>query len=463
MPADTSAAAAPLTPLQKLLVRYTNIDPRETATVIAAFFLFFFVLGSYFAVRPVRETIATVLGRQRVADLWLYTASFSILIVPLYGWLVGRVRRSLLLPWIYGGVAIILAAIGVALRADESNIAVGTFFYIWISVLNLMLVSVFWSFLLEVFSSEQTKRLFGFIAAGGTAGALVGPLTTRFIVESIGNAGVLFFGATGFIGAIICQRILLRIWVRERSGLAAAAAGEAATQGAAAGAATAAKAATGRAGGHSDKGLGGNPFEGIMIVFRSPYLIGIMLFVVLLSAVNTFLYFEQLRIVEFTFPDKTRRTEVFANIDIIVQTLTILSQVFLTGRIASRLGVRVLLTMVPIAMIGGFLILGAFNVFTVIAATLVVRRWGEYAFIRPGREMLFGRLDTEAKYKAKSFIDVPVYRAADWVGAQVKTGIEAVGVTPTGAALIGAGIAACWAFNGWLLGRRYDRQSEAGA
>ena len=149
--------------------------------------------------------------------------------------------------------------------------------------------------------------------------------------------------------------------------------------------------------------------------------------------------------------------------DIIVQTLTILSQVFLTGRIASRLGVRVLLTMVPIAMIGGFLILGAFNVFTVIAATLVVRRWGEYAFIRPGREMLFGRLDTEAKYKAKSFIDVPVYRAADWVGAQVKTGIEAVGVTPTGAALIGAGIAACWAFNGWLLGRRYDRQSEAGA
>lgn len=460
MSADSSMhARPPQSMLQKALVRYTNIDPRETATVIAAFFLFFFVLGSYFAVRPVRETIATVLGRERVADLWLYTAAFSILIVPLYGWLVGKVRRSLLLPWIYGVVAIILASLGLALRADENSVAVGTFFYVWISVLNLMLVSVFWSFLLEVFSGEQTKRLFGFIAAGGTAGALVGPLTTRFIVDSIGNAGVLCFGAMGFVGAIVCQRILLRIWIRERSGLAAVAAGESATS-ALAGASGAVQPAMTRSRVHSDKGLGGNPLEGILIVFRSPYLLGIMLFVVLLSMVNTFLYFEQLRIVEETFHDKTRRTEVFANIDIIVQTLTIVSQVFLTGKIASRLGVRVLLTMVPVVMVAGFLFLAAFNVFSVIAATLVLRRWGEYAFIRPGREMLFGRLGTEAKYKAKSFIDVPVYRAADWAGAQAKTAIEAVGVSPGGAALIGAAIAAAWGINGWMLGRRYDRESE---
>ena len=458
---SSSSIASPPSGLQRLLVRYTNIDPRETATVIAAFFLFFFVLGSYFAVRPVRETIATVLGRQRVADLWLYTAGFSILIVPLYGWLVGRVRRSLLLPWIYGGVAIILAAIGLGLRANENSVVVGAFFYVWISVLNLMLVSVFWSFLLEIFSSDQTKRLFGFIAAGGTAGALVGPLCTRLIVDHTGNAGVLFFGACGFIGAILCQRVLLRIWMRERVGLAAAAAGE--TQALAAAATShgspvsASAAAPVVTRGHGDRGLGGNPLAGILVVFKSPYLMGITLFVVLLSAVNTFLYFEQLRIVEDTFHDKTRRTEVFANIDIIVQTLTIFSQVFLTGKIASRLGVRVLLTMVPIAMIGGFLVLAAFDVFAVIAATLVLRRWGEYAFIRPGREMLFGRLDTEAKYKAKSFIDVPVYRAADWVGAQVKTGIEAIGVTAAGAAMIGAAIAAGWAINGWFLGRRYDR------
>lgn len=443
-----NAAARPEPPtnaLQRLLSRWVNVDPRETATVVAAFLLFFFVLGSYFAVRPVRETIATTLGRERVADLWLYTALFSILIVPLYGWLVGHIRRSVLLPCIYGFVAIVLVLIGLTLRTDPENLGVGAFFYVWISVLNLMLVSVFWSFLLEIFSSDQTKRLFGFIAAGGTAGALVGPLSTRLVVDVVGNPGVLYMGAVGFVGAIFCQRILIRIWGRERSALAAVAAGESASD-----------AARPPGSPTKDRGLGGNPFAGLMIVLRSPYLLGIALFVMLLSTVNTFLYFEQLRIVEETFTDRTRRTEVFANIDILVQTLTILSQVFLTGRIASKLGVRILLTMVPIVMIGAFLLLSAFNTFAVIAVALVARRWGEYAFIRPGREMLFSTLDTETKYKAKNFIDVPVYRAADYVGAQAKTAIEIAGVSAAGAAIVGACFAAMWAGTGWLLGRRHD-------
>jgi AAA family ATP:ADP antiporter len=184
--------------LQRQLSRVARIEPRESAAVIAAFFLFFFVLGSYFAVRPVRETVATLIGRERVADLWLYTALFSVAIVPLWGWLVARVRRSLLLTCTYGAVAIILAGIGYSMQADEGDLRVGTFFYVWISVLNLMLVSVFWSFLLEMFDREQTKRLFGFIAAGGTLGALIGPLAARISVDSIGNSGVLYLGTIGF-------------------------------------------------------------------------------------------------------------------------------------------------------------------------------------------------------------------------------------------------------------------------
>ena len=428
------------TALQRFLARFARVEPGEVAAVVAAFCLFFFVLGSYFAVRPVRETVATLLGREKVADLWLYTALFSIAIVPLYGWLVARVRRSLLLPCIYGGVALILAIIGSYIQVDEGNMQVGTFFYVWISVLNLMLVSVFWSFLLEMFDREQTKRLFGFIAAGGTFGALVGPLTARLTVEHIGNAGVLYLGTVGFLCAIVCQRVLIGIW---SNAPATAASGS--------GAALQAR---------NDEGLGGNPFAGIMIVLRSPYLLGIASFVVLLSAVNTFLYFEQLRIVSETFADTTARTEMFATIDFVVQSLTIFSQLFLTGRIASRLGVRALLTFVPVIMIGGFMLLSVFNVFGIIALLLVLRRWGEYAFIRPGREMLWGSLDKESKYKAKSFIDVPVYRAADYVGAQAKSALDAVGATPAGAAIVGAGIAALWAVNGWMLGRRYDRGSE---
>jgi AAA family ATP:ADP antiporter len=424
--------------LQRQLSRVARIEPRESAAVIAAFFLFFFVLGSYFAVRPVRETVATLIGRERVADLWLYTALFSVAIVPLWGWLVARVRRSLLLTCTYGAVAIILAGIGYSMQADEGDLRVGTFFYVWISVLNLMLVSVFWSFLLEMFDREQTKRLFGFIAAGGTLGALIGPLAARISVDSIGNSGVLYLGTIGFLGAIVCQRILIGIWSRSR---------------------LADSATSVSAKGRDDDGIGGNPFAGILIVLRSPYLLGIASFVVLLSAVNTFLYFEQLRIVSETFEDTTRRTEVFATIDFIVQSLTIFSQLFLTGRIASRLGVRVLLTFVPVIMIGGFFLLSMLNVFGMIAAMLILRRWGEYAFIRPGREMLWGSLDTESKYKAKNFIDVPVYRAADYVGAQAKSALDAVGASPAGAAVIGAGLAAIWAVNGWWLGRRYDSGS----
>ncbi len=186
--------------------------------------------------------------------------------------------------------------------------------------------------------------------------------------------------------------------------------------------------------------------------------LGIALFVTLLSAVNTFLYFEQLRIVSETFSDTTRRTEVFANIDFVVQSLTIVSQLFLTGRIASKLGVRALLTLLPVVMIGMFMLLAAFNVFGVIALALVARRWGEYAFIRPGREMLFSALDTETKYKAKNFIDVPVYRAADYVGAQAKTALDAFGsIGPAGVAVVGAVIAGAWAVTGWSLGSRHDK------
>ncbi|MCW2404634.1 AAA family ATP:ADP antiporter [Sphingobium sp. B1D7B] len=399
--------------------------------VMAAFLLFFFVLGSYFAVRPARETIGTLLGRDYVADLWLYTAIFSVAIVPLYGWLVSRVRRSVLLPCIYGSVSLMLVALGRVIGNGDIDHGVGAFFYVWISVLNLMLVSVFWSFLLEMFSSEQTGRLFGFIAAGGTLGALIGPLITAFMAERLGVSGLLFLAAGGFACAILCQLILLAIW---RPATTATTSSQAPL----------------------NKGLGGNPFAGISQVMSSPYLMGIALFVCLLSVANTILYFEQLRIVEQTFPDTDRRTQVFASIDVVVQSLTIATQVFLTGRIASKLGVKGLLTLVPLVMIVGFLALAAFQVFAVLAIVFVVRRWGEYAFVRPGREMLFSKLDTETKYKAKSFVDVPIYRFADYVGAQAKTGIDAMTASPTVSVLTGAVLAGVWAFNGLWLGRQHD-------
>jgi AAA family ATP:ADP antiporter len=427
--------------LGRLLSRVAPIEPREVPAVVMAFCLFFCVFAGYFAVRPVRETIGTVLGKQRVADLFVVTWIASIAIIPIYGYLVGKFKRSVFLPWIYGGIAAALAIVGLVLKADEGNVASGTFFYVFISVLNLFIVSVFWSFLLELFTQQQSKRLFGIIAAGGTVGALVGPFLTDMMVAKVGNSGVLFFGAFMFLLTLIFQRALIAIWNNEAAADAPAEGG-----------------GGGRVRG--DRPIGGNPFAGFSKVLSSPYLLAIALFVVFIGTINTFLYFEQMRLVEAAFENTADRTRIFARLDWIVQSLTVVCQVFLTGRIASKLGLTTLLVIVPAFMVGGFLALAATGTLTVLLVVFVARRVGEYAFVRPAREMLFSRVDNETKYKAKNVIDVPVYRGADALSAQVKTLIESAGMTPMHVAVIGAGLAGAWFVNGWYLGRKADRQDS---
>lgn len=422
---DRSAAPSPFA---RFLSSLAPIEPNETRAVVAAFFLFFFMWAGYFAVRPVRETIGTLIGREQLANLWIVTWVVSLLIIPLYGIVVARFRRSVFLPWTYGLVAVVLAGIGVALQGDQVNMLIGKFFYVFISVVNLFLISMFWSFLLELFEKEQTKRLFGVIAAGGSAGALAGPLVSDLSVSAIGNSGVLFLGAAMFVAAIFCQRLLLGIWTERASAANAA----------------------------EDRPIGGNLFGGVTLILRSPYILAIAAYVVMISTVNTLLYFEQLRLVEITFADTTERTRVFARLDWIVQGLTVLSQIFLTGRIAKRFGVIALVTFVPIIMVGGFLALAVSGTFAVLAFVFVLRRACEYAFVRPGREMLWSPLDKETKYKAKNTVDVPIYRGADALSAQVNNFVASAGFGASSVALLGAGVAAVWAVIGWWLGKRYE-------
>ena len=422
-----------------MLAAVAAVERNEVPAVVASFFLFFCVMSGYFSIRPVRDTFGSLMGNDRLADLWMFTWLASLAVVPIYGGLVSRFRRSVFLPWTYGAIAAALVFVGVSLQAGQPSVLVGQFFWVFISVLNLFIISVFWSFLLELFRTDQTKRLFGVIAAGGTAGALAGPLFTDFTVKTIGNNGILFVGATLFTIAILCQWLLLRVWKRGDS-------------------------ATGEPGGTAprrDVAIGGNPFAGLTIVARSPYLLAIALFVTLLATANTFLFFEQLRLVAENFPDPADRTRVFARLDWVVQSLTIVGQLFITGWIASRLGLVVLLSMVPIVMFVGFSVLAAFNTFAVLAVVVVVRRVGEYAFVRPGREMLFSPLDRETKYKAKNLIDVPVYRGADALSAQVERAVEGSGFGPQGVAVLGAITAVVWAVNGWWLGRHHDAAAAA--
>jgi ATP:ADP antiporter, AAA family len=410
----------------------------ESRIVITGCMLLFCVLFGYFAVRPVRETIGTILGREATQNLWFFTAIFAILVVPFYGWLVAHVRRAVLLPSIYAFMAAAFIVTAMVFESDPKNAVLARVFYVGISVMNLMLVSVFWSFMLEVLSSEQSKRLFGLIFAGGTAGAFFGPLVTGRIVLSVGNSGVLYMGAGMFVLAVILQLVLLAQW-RKLAPDAASAVGQGQLS-------------------ERDRALGGNPFAGFGLVMRSPYLIGIMLFIVGISAINTFLYFEQLALVEEQFEEIAKRTQVFANLDTIVQGLVILTQLFLTGFIATRLGVIVLLVTIPIVMIFGLTVFAISGTFMVLAVAMVIRRWGEYAFIRPGREMLFSKVDRESKYKAKNLLDVAVYRIADATFAQLKKALEALGMSGPVEAMFTAFLAALWAFNGWWLGKRHEKE-----
>lgn len=408
-----------------------NIQPGEWPAVTAGLLLFYLLFTGYFMLRPVRETMGVAGGVDNLQ--WLFTGTFiaTLACLPLFGWLASKVPRRRILPWTYGIFAsnLLLFAVLFARNPDASWTARA--FYIWLSVFNLLSISLAWSVLADLFSTAQGKRLFGLLAAGASLGGLSGPIMGTLLVAPLGHAGLLVL-ATAFLLGSIGATLYLQRW-RTRHPLPAQAE---------------------RA---DSRPLGGNPFAGATAVLRSPYLLGIALFVVLLASVSTFLYFEQARIVSETFTDRTRQTQVFGLIDTVVQALAILTQVFLTGRLARRMGVGVLLVAVPLVMAAGFMWLALAPVFAVFVVVMVVRRAGEYALVRPGREMLFTVLPAEDKYKAKNFIDTVVYRGGDALSGWLKRVLDVMGEHPQLAMLIGTLIALGWAMTGAWLGRRQAR------
>ena len=419
------------------LSRLLNVAPAELPAVLAGMLMFFLLFTGYFMLRPVRETMGIAGGVHNLQ--WLFTGTFvaTLAALPLFGWLASRVSRRRILPWLYGFFVLNLLAFAVLMQAQPEGVWAGRVFYIWLSVFNLMAISLAWSVLADVFASAEAKRLFALIAGGASLGGLTGPALGALLVAPIGHARLLALSALLLAGSAMAA-VWLHRW-RDRHPLPAGASLPEERR----------------------KPLGGNPFAGATEVFRSPYLIGIAVFVVLLASVSTFLYFEQARLVAETFPDRTRQTQVFGMIDMVVQLLAILTQVFITGRIAQRLGVGVLLVAVPLVVAAGFLWLALAPVFAVFVVVMVVRRAGEYALVRPGREMLYTVVLPEEKYKAKNFIDTVVYRGGDAVSGWVKRGLDLIGEHPSLAMFIGAGIALVWAGTGGLLARA-QRLREVG-
>nr|WP_256580570.1 MULTISPECIES: MFS transporter [unclassified Pseudomonas] len=381
--------------------------------------------------RPIREAMGIQAGVDNLQ--WLFTATFVLMLVavPLFGWLNSVVPRHQFIDWVYGLFTFNLVAFALAFAQHHDSVWLARIFYVWISVYNLFVVSVAWSLMADVFDSAQARRLFAFIAAGASVGGLLGPMASALLINILGQSGLALLSALLLVMTLALKRYLMA-W-RESGG-------------------------AGRPGAAQSESpqcpVAGNPFSGMIRVLRSPYLLMVSVFVVLLATTSTFLYFEQARLVSQQFPTREEQVRVFGLIDFVVQAGALGSQLFITGRLAQRFGMSSLLVAVPGLVCVGFVGLALAPSFAMLAGLMIVRRIGEYAFIRPGREMLFAPLDAETKYKAKNFIDTVIYRAGDAISGWAKSLLDLLSQGAVVAAIIGALCAGLWALTGWYLARK---------
>ena len=433
---QTPAPDAPR--LGLLLQRLIDVRAGEGRAVFWAFCYFFALLSSYYILRPIRDEMGVTAGIDQMH--WLFSGTFitMLLVVPVFGWITSRYRRRRFLPYIYGFfIANILLFHGLF----ESGLPprqVAPAFFIWLSVFNLFVVSVFWSLMNDLFDNAQARRLFGFIAAGGTLGAIAGPAVTATLVRQLGTSQMLLISAALLGVAMLCIARLLA-W-RNATPAADRDAGPGVER--------------------QEAALGGGILDGILLVVRSPYLLGICLLILLYASLSTFLYFQQAQIVRDTFDDPATRTAVFAAMDLAVNVLTLLTQVFATGRLVRWLGLGRTLALMPLLLGLGFALLGAFPLLPVLVTVQVLRRAGNYAIMRPTREMLYVVLTRAEKYKAKNVIDTLVYRGGDALSSWVYAGMRGLGLSLSTIAWVAVPLSLLWA---WVALRLGHRQGEIAA
>ena len=426
-------------PFYPWLRRLVDVEPAEVKALLWSFAYFFCLLCSYYIVRPMREEMGIAGGVENLQ--WLFAGTFLVMLaaVPLFGWVTSRYPRRQFLPYVYYFFIAQILIFFVLFKSDITHAYVARAFFIWASVFNLFIVSVFWSFMADTFSSAQAKRLFGFIAAGGTTGALMGPVLTAALAIHLGATNLLLISAI-FLGlAVLCVKKLIA-WQQTSVVQPNATAKDLQTD--------------------EEKAMGGGLFAGLRLVLSSPYLLGVCLLMLLFTTLATFLYFQQATIIRDTFVDSAQRTAVFAAMDFAVNALTITIQVFLTGRLVRFLGLGLALALIPVLLGVGFLILGFSPVLTVLVVVQVLRRAGNYAIMRPAREMLYTVLGKEEKYKAKNFIDTAVYRGGDAVSAQAYAGLSALGLGLSAIAFVAVPLAGIWAGIAYVLGRKRETMAQ---
>jgi AAA family ATP:ADP antiporter len=418
-------------PLARLIRLAAAVEPQEVKAVALAFLFNFVLLGSYYILRPVRDTMATVFGVQALQDLFTGTFVITLICAPIFAWCAAKVKLARLLPGVFWILLINILIFYVFFRLAPQNRWLAAAFYWWLSVVNLFLISMFWAFMADVFSPAQATRLFAFIAAGGSIGAIAGPLLTRLLVGAVGVSGLLLVAGAGFL----CVIALIHALMREKEKLRAQNKEAQQTT--------------------LDHNLPGNPLRGFALLLKSPFLLNQAAFMLLMTWIATVFYFLQTDIIAKNFPGVESRAIAFADVDLFVNICSAVILIFGLGRVLQRFGVTASLLLTPVMMAGACLAIALAPSFFLIQAGRAMQRISQYGVARPSREVLFTVVDQQSKYKAKNVIDTTVYRFGDLSSAWILTGLRAAGFGLLGAMTFGITVSAVWGVVAIALGQRY--------
>ena len=413
------------------LARVLKTEQHELPALLWAFFYFFCLLCSYYILRPVRDEMGIQGGVDKLQ--WLFSATFvgMLIAVPFFGYLSARFPRQRLILFVYSFFAANLLLFFVLMQNGVDKVILARTFFVWVSVFNLFVISLFWSFMADIFSNAQARRLFGVIAAGGSAGAIAGPLLTALLVGHIGTHHLLLLS----IGLLLLSTLAvakLNTWAQIHGSCKSEA-----------------------------RPIGGSIWAGIKLTLKSPYLIGTSIYLLFLTLLATLIYFEQLRLVADQLKDSAARTRLFAQIDLTVNILTLLVEIFLTNRLIGRFGVALLLMALPLLNVFGFSALIVAPTLAVLVVFQALRRVVEYALVRPVREILFTVVSREEKYKAKNFIDTVVYRGGDAMSGWLSSFLKGAGVGLASVATLAIPLALGAALVGWYLGKKQEKLKNA--
>lgn len=411
-----SATDRPSSLAFNLVSRIVQIERHELAAACGAFLTFALVLGGYYLIRPVRENISAEATADQRQMWFLLVFVVMLAAVPAFGWIVARVPRRAVLPGIYALFVALMVAFWLAL-GDDGGSGLGGAFFVFASVFNLFVVSLFWILMSDIYDSDQAKRLYGFIAAGGTTGAVIGPFAANTLVPLVGSENLLLIAAIVFLIAAA-----LSVWLRS-------AAGSAQKNGVASDAPPTLR----------------TLLSGAERVLRDSYLLRIAVYVLIANLLSTFFYLEQARLAGETIHDAGARVQFFAERDLITSILTVLVQVLLAGRIMARFGIGVAACVLPAITVIGLAVYAAMPELHVVAAIMVAERVAAFALANPATKVLYTAVDADERYKAQSFIDTVVYRGGDALSGAVFNGLtKAMGWPLALVAITSIPIAGLW-------------------